>query len=319
MIAIRSFLLIATFILVAPFARATEVVYPVGSRIGLVPPPGLTTSKSFFGYEDPANNVGIILATLPSDAFAELEKTITADALKRQGVTLETREPLALATGKAFLVIGKQEVEGQRVRKWFLVAGAATLTALVTVQVPERAKPLYPDASLRAALRTLSVRPTVPIEEQLSLLPFKLGELAGFGVGGVIAGRAVMLSDGLSDAPGGQPPGGRVAPHIFVAVAAGGPAQAGERENFARDVFAATPNLKEVRITASESLRMAGQQGHQIFATAKDPATAAPLTVVQWLQFGGGAYLQLVGVAHADAWKDAYPRFRAVRDAIDPR
>ena len=128
-----------------------------------------------------------------------------------------------------------------------------------------------------------------------------------------------MLSDGLSDAPGGQPPGGRVAPHIFVAVAAGGPAQAGERENFARDVFAATPNLKEVRITASESLRMAGQQGHQIFATAKDPATAAPLTVVQWLQFGGGAYLQLVGVAHADAWKDAYPRFRAVRDAIDPR
>ena len=94
---------------------------------------------------------------------------------------METREPLALATGKAFLVIGKQEVEGQRVRKWFLVAGAATLTALVTVQVPEPAKPLYPDASLRAALRTLSVRPTVPIEEQLSLLPFKLGELPGLG------------------------------------------------------------------------------------------------------------------------------------------
>ena len=128
-----------------------------------------------------------------------------------------------------------------------------------------------------------------------------------------------MLSDGISDAPGAPAPGGRLEPHIFVAVAAGGPAQAGERENFARDVFAAVPNLKDARITASESLRIGGQQGHQIFANAKDPATAAALMVVQWLRFGGGAYLQLVGVARADAWKDAYPRFRAVRDAIEPR
>jgi hypothetical protein len=187
------------------------------------------------------------------------------------------------------------------------------------VQVPEPARAVYPDATVRAALRTLAVRTTIPVEEQLSLLPFKVGELAGFGVGGVIPGRAVMLSDGLGDAPGASAPGGRVEPHIFVAVAAGGPAQAGERENFARDVFAATPNLKEVRITASEPLRLGGQQGHQIFATAKDPATAAELMIVQWLRFGGGAYLQLVGVARADAWKDAYPRFRAVRDAIDPR
>jgi hypothetical protein len=64
---------------------------------------------------------------------------------------------------------------------------------------------------------------------------------------------------------------------------------------------------------------MSGQQGHQIFASAKDPTTATPLMVVQWLRFGGGAYLQLVGVARADAWKDAYPRFRTVRDGIEPK
>jgi hypothetical protein len=27
----------------------------------------------------------------------------------------------------------------------------------------------------------------------------------------------------------------------------------------------------------------------------------------------------MVGIARADAWKDAYPRFRSVRDGIDTR
>ena len=35
-------------------------------------------------------------------------------ALKKQGMTLETREALSLAAGKAFLVIGRQEVEKTR-------------------------------------------------------------------------------------------------------------------------------------------------------------------------------------------------------------
>jgi len=319
MVSIRRCLIVGALTLAATAAHAADVVYPPGSRIGLVPPAGVVTSKNFFGYEDPAKNVGIILATLPVDAYAELEKTITAEALKKQGITQETRESLSLAGGKAFLVSGRQEAEKTRLRKWFLIAGTPTLTALVTAQVPEPAKAAYPDAAIRAALRSLTVRATIPVEEQLGLLPFKVGELAGFGVGGVVPGRAVMLSDGVSDAPASPAPAGRVEPHIFVAIAPGGPAQAGERENFARDVFATIPNLKDARITTSEPLRMAGQQGHQIFANAKDPATAAALMVVQWLRFGGGGYLQLVGVARTDAWKDAYPRFRAVRDAIEPR
>jgi hypothetical protein len=104
----------------------------------------------------------------------------------------------------------------------------------------------------------------------------------------------------------------------LVAVGAGGPAQSTDREAFARDVFATTPNLKEVRITTSESLRMSGQHGHQIIADAKD-ASGTALTVVQWLRFGGGGYLQLIGVARADDWRESYPRFRQVRDGIEPR
>ncbi len=60
----------------------------------------------------------------------------------------------------------------------------------------------------------------------------------------------------------------------------GGPAQNVERDAFARDVFATIPNLKEIRITTSEPLRMGGQQGHQILANARDASSGAALTVV---------------------------------------
>lgn len=303
----------------APPAWAAEVAYPPGSRIGLVPPSGLVASRGFFGFEDASNNVAIILVALPAEAYADLDKTVTADALKRQGLTLESREEVPLSTGKAFLIIGRQEVEKTIIRKWILVAASTSpaLTALVTVQMPDAAKTTYPDAAIRAALATLAVRPVVPADEQLGLLPFKVGDLAGFRIAGVVPGRAVMLSDAPADAPG--PPGATMEPRLLATIAPGGPAQNTERDAFARDVFATIPNLKEIRITTSEPLRMGGQQGHQILATARDASSGEALTVAQWLRFGGSAFLQLVGIARTEAWKDAYPRFRSVRDGIEAR
>ena len=298
-------------------ATAAELNYPPGSRIGLAPPPGLVLSKTFFGYEDPSNSVAMMLVALPPQAYADLDASVTAETLKRQGVTVETREALPLPSGKAFLVVGRQEVDNVKIRKWILVASSPTLTGFVTVQMPETATALYPDAAIRASLATLAFRAAVPVDEQLGLLPFKVSELSGFRIAGVIPGRAVMLSDAPAGAPGS--PDSTNEPHIFAAIAPGGPAQSADRDTFAREVFATLPNIREIRVTTSEPLRMAGQQGHQIIADAKDASGTSPLTVVQWLRFGGGGYMQIVGIARADAWKDAYPRFRSVRDGIEAR
>jgi hypothetical protein len=298
-------------------ATAAELNYPPGSRIGLAPPPGLVPSKTFFGYEDPSNSVAMMLVALPPQAYADLDASVTAETLKRQGVTMESREALPLPSGKAFLVVGRQEVDNVKIRKWILVASSPTLTGFVTVQMPETATALYPDAAIRASLATLAFRAAVPVDEQLGLLPFKVGELSGFRIAGVIPGRAVMLSDAPAGAPGS--PDSTNEPHIFAAIAPGGPAQSADRDTFAREVFATLPNIREIRVATSEPLRMAGQQGHQIIADAKDASGTSPLTVVQWLRFGGGGYMQIVGIARADAWKDAYPRFRSVRDGIEGR
>lgn len=317
MASIRLLLAAAALALALGPVRAEEPVYPPGSRIGLVPPHGLVTSKNFFGYEDPDNNVAIMLVALPAQAYAELDRSFNAESLRRQGLTYETRETLPVPGSTAFLVIGHQEIDKITVRKWFLVASSPALTALVTVQVPDSASARYPDVAIRAALATLAIRSSVPADEQLGLVPFKISELAKFRIAGVLPGRAVMLSDAPAEVAG--PPEATLEPHLLIAIAPGGPAQSSDRDAFARDLFATVPNLRDVRITASEPLRIGGQQGHQIFANGRDPAGASELTVVQWLRFGGGGYMQMVGIARSDAWKDAYPRFRAVRDGVDPR
>jgi hypothetical protein len=307
----RLLLLIAC--LAAP-AQAADVVFPPGSRIGLAPPPGLTVSQSFSGFEDRENRVALVIVALPAAAYPEIEKSTTPESLQKQGVTLEAREDVTHPLGKAFLILGHQQIENQRIRKWILIASAGELTALVTVQVPEAAQSAYGDAAIRAALMSVVVRPTVPVEEQLSLLPFRLNELAGFKVGGVIAGRAVMLTDG----PLNQSATG-IDTHILVAIAAGAPAQAADRGRFAHEVFEGVPNLKDVRINSSEALRISGQQGHQIMARGRDGATGDEITIVQWLRFGGSGYLHVVGVARSDGWTQAYARFRQVRDGIESR
>jgi len=235
-------------------ADAADLVYPPGSRLGLVPPAGMTTSTNFFGFEDPNTNAAIILVSLPVQAYAELERSVSADVLKREGVTLEKRETISLSTGKAFLVIGRQEIDKTKVRKWILIGASSNLTALVAI---------LSDAAPNA---------TAPARSQ-----------------------------------------------ILVTVGPGGPAQTSERETFARDAFAAISNIRDVRVITSEPLRILGQPGHQILAQARDASGATALTVVQWLRFGGGGYLQIVALAPVETWSDAYPRFRAVRDGIEPR
>ncbi|MGH6770692.1 MAG: hypothetical protein ACRECO_16915 [Xanthobacteraceae bacterium] len=303
-------------VLFAAPAFAAEPVYPTGSRIGLSPPPGMTVSKGFVGFEDRDHNVAIIMLTLPPTAFAEIEKTTNAETLQKQGVTLETREEFPLPSGKALLIVGRQTVKEKNLhlRKWIMAASTPELTAVVTVQIPEGAQSAYPDATVRATLASLAVRESIPVTEQLSLLPFRMTELAGFKVGGLLAGRAVMLTDGANDAPPKD-----VDTHIVVAVAPGGPARASERDNFARDVFRTVPNLKDVRISTSEQLRISGQYGHQIMAQGKDARSGTDIKIVQWIRFGGGGYLHFVGVSRTDDWPAAYTRFRQVRDGVEAR
>ena len=299
-------------ILGAP-AQAADPVFPIGSRIGLVPPPGMLMSKNYLGFEDIDKDSAILLASQVATAYPDIEKSLTPESAKHQGITIDKRETMQFPFGSGVLVTGIQTADKKRYRKYLLIAQASDMTVLVNAQVPEQ-ETAYPDAAIRAAIASVAVRASVPDAEKLSLLPFTVGDLAGFHIQSVLPGRALVLIDN----PEGKPTDDFEA-RMFVAAFPGGPGEADDRGQFARLAFDQIVGIKEVKLTMSEPLRINGQSGYQTMAQAKDSRTGADIMVAQWLRFGGGAFMQMIGMAKAEGWTTALTRLRAIRDGIEPK
>ena len=62
-------------LVLAPAAQAADPIFPIGSRVGLVPPAGMVVSKGFLGFEDVAKDSAILIAAQPPAAFPEIEKS----------------------------------------------------------------------------------------------------------------------------------------------------------------------------------------------------------------------------------------------------
>jgi hypothetical protein len=298
-------------------ASAADPVFPLGSRMGFVPPSGFVASKRFPGFEHPDTKSSMVLATLPAQAYGDLEASISPDALKKQGITEEKRETLTLANGKALLVVGTEhdKEKGQKFRKWMLLGQLTEGVALVAVMVPESAVQTFRDDVIRASLLTLAVRPSVPMDEQIALMPFKLNDLSGLRPIRVLGNTGVVLTYGDKEVstPADQA-------FFAVMIGQGGPEQAADRANFARNLFTGLGNVKEVHILSGDMLRLGGGAlaTHELQAEAKEAFSDTPMKLVQWVRFGSGSFIRMLGVAPADQWTTAFPHFRAVRDGVAP-
>ncbi len=260
------------------------------------------------------------------------------EAMSKNGVTVDKREPIQLAFGKGFLLTGTQTTNSTRYRKWLLVAAANDMTVLVTLQVPDQ-DPAYPVKAMRDTLMTLTLRDSVPDTEQLRLMPFTIGDMAGFHIEESLPGRAIMLVERADDA-GAKSPADQskdqsagskaqgkdddkakppLKARLFIAAVPGGPPETGDRATFARLTFQGIAGVKDVQVQGAEPLRIGNQPGFETLAKAKDAQSDTDVMVVQWLRFGTSGFLQMVGIVRADAWPTVFNRLRAVRDSIDPK
>jgi hypothetical protein len=297
-------------------ASAADLVYPLGSHLGFVPPPGFVVSKRFPGFENPDTKSSMVLATLPSQAYGDLEKSISPETLKAQGVVEEKRDSLTLAHGKALLVVGTDvDKERGKIRKWMMLGQLPEGVALVAVVVPEQAFKTFTDDVIRTSLKSLAVRTEIPMGEQLALIPFKLNDMSGLHPVRVLGNSGVILTygDKLSAQPTEQP-------FFAVQIGQGGPEQTPERDNFARNLFTDLREMKDVRIVSGDMLRLGGGAlaTHELQAEAKEAFSNTPMKLVQWVRFGNGTFIRMLGIARADQWTTAFPHFRAVRDGVAP-
>ena len=320
---LRTAALVATVVAVmlpGVAARAAGPIFPPGSRLGLVPPGDMVVSRSFVGFEDIDKKAAMLLSTLPAAAYDEIDKTMVPETLQKQGIAIDRRDPITLDAGKGFILFGKEMHGTAQFEKLLLVAAVNDLTALVTVQIPDQ-DPIYSEKALRDAFGTLAVRASVPDAERLSLLPFAVDDLAGFKIDDVLPGRALMLDD-AADEPTESGKDASPEAHkarFLIAALPGGPAESDNRANFARVAFDQIAGIREVRIQDAEPLRIGNASGFQILAKAKDAGSDTDVTVVQWLRFGSGGFMQMIGIARTEAWPSVFNRMRSVRDGIDPK
>lgn len=304
--------LLAVSILQVPIAGAAETVFPPGLRVGMQPPGDFTLSKRLSGFEDTGRNAVITILDLPARAYDDLARS--AFAPDQKGVADLKRESFPYESGIGVLITGTANEGGGPVHKWFLLAQAVggeikDLTTLVQVQVPDEALSVYSDAVIRKALASVTFRP-MPVQEQLGLLPFQVRELSGFRVMQVLPAGGVILTEGPNDDITTQA-------YVIVAVGPGAPQEASERGRFANELLATAP-LANLKVQLSEPQRISGGPGYEIRAQATGPR-GDPVSLVQWVRFGGNGFVRIIGVSGKDDWDAMFPRFRAIRDGVEPR
>jgi hypothetical protein len=304
---------LALALTIAP-ALAADPVFPVNSRIGLVPPAGFTPAAKFPGFENTQASAAILVAELPAEAYPELEKTFTDEVLKQRGMTVALREPLTLKDGRGVFIAGPKVLDGVKRYDAVLIATLPGVTTVVSVQMVEAARGTITDAVVREAFKTVVARTTVPDVEKLSVLPYKLGNLGGFRVVQTMANGTAVLTLGENDAVADV-----AQPFMLIGVASGNQPKPEERDAFARRVFSTAPGIKEIKILRAEPQRIGQAQGYEIVAEAKDAKSGTDVNTVMWLRFGQSGFLQMFAIARRNAWNDVFPKLRAIRDGIDQR
>jgi hypothetical protein len=292
-------------------AFAADPVFPPGSRVGMTPLVGLGPAKSFAGFETQDQGVKVLVAELPPEAYSEVANAFKTNPAGSGGVKPESIETSA---GLAYYTAESAKDGGNNVRRYSMILSGGTFAGYVAVQVPENASRIYTDEAIRQMFASAVIRKEVPVEEQLDGMPFKVSELGDFKTVRTLAPNAALI---LADA--NETTGFETAPFMVIGLMGGAPAQPGDRDRFAQQAVKSIPGVRDARITMSEPIRIDGQPGYETRIDATSGKDNTPVTVVQWLRFGSQTSLRIIGSAPRDGWPQAFPRFRSVRDGVQPR
>ncbi len=304
-------LLVAATCLVFRPALAADPVFPPGMRVGLTPLVGLVRAKSFVGFETEDKGVKVLVTELPAEAYGEVANAFKANPAGTGGVKPESIETSA---GLAYYTAESAKDGATNVRRYSMILPGGTFSGYIAVQVPENAAKIYTDEAVRQMFASAVIRKEVPVDEQLGLMPFKITELGDFkNVRTLAPGAAVILADG------DETTGFEIAPFMVIGLIGSTPAQPDDRGRFAQQAATTIPGVRDARITMSEPIRIDGMPGYETRIDATSGKDNTSVTVVQWLRFGGQSTMRIIGSAPRDAWTKAFPRFRAVRDGIQPR
>jgi len=292
-------------------ALAADAVFLPGLRVGMVPLVGLSKAKTFPGFSTEDQSVRVLVTELPQDAYSEVASAFRANPAGSDGVKPETIETPA---GLAYYTTETGQSGDTTVKRYSMILPGNGFSGYVAVQIPENATKIYTDDAVRQMFATAVTRQEVPVDEQLEQMPFKITDLADFkNVRTLSPGTSLILAD--SDESKGFEP----KPFMIIGLIGAAPLQAEDRARFAQEAATQIPGIRDAHVTVAEPMRINGMPGFETRIDAVSGKDKTEVTVVQWIRFGGGVSLRIIASAPRDQWSAAFPRFREVRDGIQPK
>jgi hypothetical protein len=273
---------------------------------------GLSKAKTFPGYESEDGSVKVLITELPPAAYGEVVKAFEANPAGTGSIKPDKLETQA---GLAYFTTESGKAGDAPVKRYSMIVPGTGFSGYVAVQVPENATKIYTDEAVRQMFASAVTRKDVPVDEQIAQMPFRITDLADFkNVRTLAPSSSIILADG------DESTGLESKPFMILGLIGATPQQADDRARFAQEAALQIPGMRETRVTMSEPIRINGQPGFETRIDGISGKDKTAVTVVQWIRFNtGGASLRIIASAPQDRWTDAFTRFRAVRDGIQPK
>ncbi|WP_047187314.1 hypothetical protein [Microvirga vignae] len=269
----------------------------------------MTFSRASGIFENASKHASVRFREMKPEEYALLERTITDPNPKGMKVVFQERTTIG-GYPAVLVTLNQKSQHGFLLRKWLLAVREPTLTMFIVVQSIETPEG-YTDAAIRRMLNSLVARPTVPIEAEMTELPFEIGDRAGFR-----PVRMDTLQIAMTEGPSDdlyrldQP----VVTVAFTPFKTPGSSVA---QGFAERLLKADPDLKEVSIELSQSFQHRGRLRQEIVGQAKDAASGKKLVVLQTLEFGRQGILRIKSVTRPGERDAHFRRFRSFADGIE--
>jgi hypothetical protein len=111
--------------------RTTDLSQIPGTRVSLLKPIGFTTAENFPGYQNKSAGASVMVTEIPGP-YSEVTKGFTTGRMKARGMTLRSKEEIAVDGREGLLMSVTQRAYGRTFAKWISVIGDEEETVMIT-------------------------------------------------------------------------------------------------------------------------------------------------------------------------------------------
>lgn len=270
--------------------------------IKLIRPDGFETAESFDGFQQPSTQSSVMAITIPGP-FAEVTKGFTSEGLKARGMTLKSRENISIDGSEGILINLTQTASGIEFAKWIVAFGNQKETKVVTATFP-KAEAAQLSLVLRSVVLTAK-NDTTPPPILGSDVGFKIGASNRLKLARVVGKMLLYTRDGTIPAKSPVDP-------LFIVARSFSEVSIIDKKEFATRRLFQTNTTKVSSIISTTKIAIAGLDGYEIVAEAKDATSDTPITVYQVMLFDGRSYILIQGMVGSKISNDYLPEFKVM-------